>query len=132
MNHGITQSMNRKPLAWLLLLVLFAQVLFPLQIHVHHAASAATDEHEHVVDYHNKLILDFEELTAPVDTVELDADFYTAAKPIDNLLKFAVFFVFASVSLFALAAHFRRHCKSTPEPRPGCFQPHPPTRAPPR
>ena len=134
MTQRITPFTHGKPLVWLLLLALFAQVLFPLQIHIHHATDAAAHEHahEHIVDYHNKLIVDFEERAAFMDTVALDADLYPAAKAGDSLLKFAVFFVLASVSLFALPAHFRRRCSAAPEPLQSRFRPDSPPRAPPR
>ena len=134
MTQRITQSMHNKPLVWLLLLALFAQVLFPLQIHIHHATGAAAHKHahEHIVDYHNKLIVDFEELAAFMDTVVLDADLYPAAKAGDSLLKFALFFVLAIISLFALPAHFRRRYSAAPEPLQSRFRPHSPPRAPPR
>lgn len=134
MTQRITQSTHNRPLVWLLLLALFAQVLFPLQMHIHHATGAAAPahEHEHIVDYHNKLIVDLEALTALVDTVALDADLYPAAKAGDSLLKFAIFFILASVSLFALAAHFRRRQSAAPEPLQSRFRPDSPPRAPPR
>ena len=136
MTQRITQSTHGKPLVWLLLLALFAQVLFPLQVHIHHAPGAAAPAHEHahehIVDYHNKLIVDFEALTAFMDTVALDADLYPAAKAGDSLLKFAVFFILAIVSLFALPAHFRRRCIPAPEPLQSRFRPDSPPRAPPR
>ena len=136
MTQRITQSTHGKPLVWLLLLALFAQVLFPLQVHIHHATGAAAPAHEHahehIVDYHNKLIVDFEALTAFMDTVALDADLYPAAKAGDSLLKFAVFFILAIVSLFALPAHFRRRRSVAPAPRQSRFWPDSPPRAPPR
>ena len=136
MTQRITQSTHNRPLVWLLLLALFAQVLFPLQMHIHHATGAAAPAHEHahehIVDYHNKLIVDFEELTAFTDTVALDADLYPAAKAGDSLLKFAVFFILAIISLFALAAHFRRRCIPAPEPLQSRLRPDSPPRAPPR
>ena len=136
MTQRITQSTHNRPLVWLLLLALFAQVLFPLQVHIHHASGAAASAHEHahehIVDYHNKLIVDFEELTALMDTVALDADLYPAAKAGDSLLKFAVFFILAIISLFALPAHFRRRCIPAPAPLQSRFRPDSPPRAPPR
>ena len=136
MTQRITQSMHNKPLVWLLLFALFAQVLFPIQVHIHHAtgtaAPALEHTHEHIVDYHNKLIVDFEELAAFTDTVALDADLYPAAKAGDSLLKFAVFFILAIISLFALPAHFRRRCSAAPEPLQSRFRPDSPPRAPPR
>lgn len=136
MTQRITKSTHDRPLVWLLLLALFAQVLFPLQVHIHHATGAAAPTHEHahehIVDYHNKLIVDFEELAAFTDTVELDADLYPAAKAGDSLLKFAVFFILAIISLFALPAHFRRRCSAAPEPLQSRFRPDSPPRAPPR
>ena len=102
MTQRITPFRHNKPLVLLLLLALFAQVLFPLQIHIHHATGAAAPAlehaHEHIVDYHNKLIVDLEELAAFTDTVALDADLYPAAKAGDSLLKFAVFFILAIIS----------------------------------
>ena len=136
MTQRITPFTHRKPLVWLLLLALFAQVLFPLQVHIHHATGAAAPAHEHahehIVDYHNKLIVDFEALAAFTDTVALDADLYPAAKAGDSLLKFAVFFILAIVSLFVLAAHFRRRQSVAPEPLQSRFRPDSPPRAPPR
>lgn len=136
MTQRITQSTHNRPLVWLLLLALFAQVLFPLQIHIHHATGAAAPAHEHahehIVDYHNKLIVDFEALAAFTDTVALDADLYPAAKAGDSLLKFAIFFILAIVSLFALPAHFRRRQSAAPEPLQSRFRPDSPPRAPPR
>ena len=136
MTQRITPFTHAKPLVWLLLLALFAQVLFPLQVHIHHATGAAAPAHEHahehIVDYHNKLIVDFEELAAFMDTVALDADLYPAAKAGDSLLKFAVFFVLAILSLFALPAHFRRRCIPAPAPLQSRFRPDSPPRAPPR
>lgn len=134
MNDRITQSTRGKPLVWLLLLALFAQVLCPLQIHIHHAADAAApaDGHEHTVDYHNKLIVDFEQFTTFIDTVALDFEVYPAAKTTDSLLKFVIFFILTIVSLFALTGHFQHRCIATPEPRQSRFRPASPPRAPPR
>lgn len=59
MNFSNKKLFSYKVISRFLICVLFAQVLFPIQIHMHYESGKVNqDNKDHVIDYHNKVIGD--------------------------------------------------------------------------
>ena len=116
----------------LLTCVLFAQVLFPIQIYVHHESGTANhDNEDHVIDYHNKVIGDIEHSTEEyTHSIEITSNFI-AKKVMDNAFQFALVFTLVLSGLLSIASHYQRRIKLNPVLYRNYFQLSPPLRAPP-
>lgn len=130
MNHTNKTSLRYKVITRLLICVLFVQVLFPLQVHMHHDSDTASHGH-HVVDYHNKIVVDIDELDEGyTHSLEITSNFI--AKKTMHDVQFALLFALVFLGLLSISTYYQRRTRSTPVLQRNYFQLSPPLRAPPR
>ncbi len=129
MNYTNKTSLRYKVITRLLICVLFVQVLFPLQIHMHHDSDTAAHGH-HVVDYHNKVVGDINELDEEyTHSLEITSNFI--AKKSLNDFQFALLFTLVFFGLISISPFYQRRTRSASVLHRNYFQLSPPLRAPP-
>ena len=108
------------------------QVLFPIQVHMHHESDVASHNSEHhIVDYHNKVIGDIDQsIEEFTHTIETTSNFI-AKKTLDNTVKFVLLFSLILIAITSGTSYFQRLYKSAPIISRDYFQLSPPLRAPP-
>lgn len=133
MNRSNNNPSHQTVIACLLMFALFVQVLFPIQVHMHHETDMGSHHHgeQHFIDYHNKVIGDIDHsLEEHIHTIETTSDFI-AKKNLDNKSKFALIFTLVLLALATGTAYYQRRYKFIPVTFQKYFQLSPPLRAPP-